>query len=162
MAVEYNIREIGPQDNKAVEQVIRSCLIEFGGDHEGTAWADPMLGRFSEVYSVPDSRYWVAVDENGKVVGGVGIGRLDGADGLCELQKMYLLPQARGTGLAQRLMDKALGFASQHYERCYLETLDNMTAAQRFYEKNGFVRVREPVVTTDHFACEVRYIKELL
>ena len=162
MAVEYNIREIGPQDNKAVEQVIRSCLIEFGGDHEGTAWADPMLGRFSEVYSVPDSRYWVAADENGKVVGGVGIGRLDGADGLCELQKMYLLPQARGTGLAQRLMDKALGFASQHYERCYLETLDNMTAAQRFYEKNGFVRVREPVVITDHFACEVRYIKELL
>lgn len=59
-------------------------------------------------------------------------------------------------------MDKALGFASQHYERCYLETLDNMTAAQRFYEKNGFVRVREPVVITDHFACEVRYIKELL
>ena len=153
------IREIEPCDNAAVEQVIRSCLIEFGGDHEGTAWADPMLGRFSEVYSTEDSCYWVACDSSGRVVGGVGIGRL--TDDICELQKMYLLPEARGTGVARSLMEKALGFASKFYKRCYLETLDNMTAAQRFYEKNGFVRVCEPPVVTEHFACDVRYIKEL-
>lgn len=157
--MEYSIREIEPRDNKAVEQVIRSCLMEFGGDHEGTAWVDPMLGRFSEVYSTEDSRYWVAVDLNGRVVGGVGIGRLE--EGLCELQKMYLLPEARGSGTAQRLMDKALAFASKYYKQCYLETLENMTAAQRFYEKNGFARVYEPVVPTEHFACEVRYLKKI-
>ena len=155
------IRPIEPRDNAGVEQLIRTCLIEFGANHAGTAWADPDLGRYSEVYSTPDSRYWVAVDENDAVVGGVGIGPLPGADGICELQKMYCLPQTRGTGVAHRLMRLALSFAAQHYDRCYLETLSNMTAAQRFYEKYGFCRVAQPPASTPHFACDVRYLKDL-
>ena len=155
----YRIREIEARDNAQVEQVIRSCLIEFGANHEGTAWADPDLGRFSEIYNTDGNRYWVAVDENDTVVGGTGIGAL--RDGVCELQKMYCLPQVRGTGLAQRLIEVALEYAKDYYDSCYLETLDNMVAAQRFYEKNGFARTDRPVVRTEHFACEVRYIKNL-
>ena len=155
----YIIRPIEKKDNAAVEGVIRACLIEFGANHEGTAWADPDLGRFSEVYSLPGSRYWVAEDENGQIVGGTGIGRL--TDTVCELQKMYCLPQARGTGLAQELMALALDFARGYYRQCYLETLDNMTAAQRFYAKHGFYRTDIAPVQTDHFACEVKLIKDL-
>ena len=151
------IRTIRPADNAAVEALIRTCLIEFGANHEGTAWADPDLGCYSEVYNRPDRRYWVAVDEKGKVVGGVGIGPLPGADGVCELQKMYCLPPYRGTGTAHRLMDVALAFAKEHYKACYLETLSNMKAAQRFYEKYGFRLVDAPPVQTPHFACDVRY-----
>lgn len=155
----YIIREIQPQDNSAVEAVIRSCLIEFGANHAGTAWADPDLGRFSEIYNSPGNRYWVAEDETGKIVGGTGIGRL--TDTVCELQKMYCLPQARGTGIARDLMEQALQYAKGHYTHCYLETLDNMVAAQRFYEKHGFVRTDKAPVQTEHFACEVKYIKTL-
>ena len=155
----YKIRPIEARDNRAIEAVIRSCLIEFGANHEGTAWADPDLGRFSEIYNSEGSRYWVAEDEAGRIVGGVGIGWL--ADGLCELQKMYCLPQARGTGLAHTLMEKALEYAERYYNRCYLETLDNMVAAQKFYEKHGFRRVDTPPIQTPHFACEVKYLKEL-
>lgn len=157
----YTIREIETRDNGAVEQVIRACLIEFGADHEGTAWADPDLGRFSEIYKTAGNRYWVAEDEDGRIVGGVGIGELPGAADVCELQKMYCLPEARGTGAAQQLMARALEYARQYYGRCYLETLENMTAAQRFYEKHGFRRCSEPLVQTGHFACDVRYLKEL-
>lgn len=155
----YNIRLIESKDNKAIESVIRACLIEFGANHEGTAWADPDLGRFSEVYSTPGNRYWVAEDENGQIVGGVGIGKL--ADGLCELQKMYCLPPHRGTGLAHELMGRALEYAGRYYARCYLETLDNMAAARKFYEKYGFVRVDAPPIQTAHFACDIRYIRDL-
>ena len=52
-------------------------------------------------------------------------------------------------------------FLKKHYKKCYLETLDNMIRAQKFYEKHGFVRVNKPVVITEHFACEVKYLKEL-
>ena len=155
----YIIRPIEKKDNAAVEGVIRACLIEFGANHEGTAWADPDLGRFSEIYNTPGNRYWVAEDENGQIVGGTGIGRL--TDTVCELQKMYCLPQARGTGLAQELMALALDFARGYYRQCYLETLDNMTAAQRFYAKHGFYRTDIAPVQTDHFACEVKLIKDL-
>lgn len=156
-----HIRTIEKRDDPAVERVIRLCLIEFGADHEGTAWADPDLCRFSEVYHAESSCYWVAEDEAGQIMGGVGIGRLEGAEGVCELQKMYCLPAARGTGVAARLMETALSFAARRYRRCYLETLENMTAAQRFYEKHGFRRIAEPLVKTAHFACDVRYVKEL-
>ena len=35
------IREIEEKDNKQVEKLIRTCLIEFGANKPGTAWADP-------------------------------------------------------------------------------------------------------------------------
>lgn len=159
--MDYIIRAIEARDNKQVENIIRTCLIEFGGNHEGTAWADPDLGRFSEIYNTEGNCYWVAEDEAGNVVAGVGIGELEGLPDVCELQKMYCLPEARGTGVAHRLMTIALKYAKLYYKRCYLETLDNMTAAQKFYEKYGFKRVDKPLLETAHFCCDVRYIRDL-
>ena len=161
MERKYIIRLIEKRDDKVIESIIRSCLIEYGANHEGTAWADENLGRFSEIYVSDGERYWVAEDERGTVVGGVGIGRLEGADGVCELQKMYVLPEARGTGIANELMLTALTYAKKYYKQCYLETLPNMHRAQRFYEKHGFVKVDKPPVTTEHFMCDVRLIRDL-
>lgn len=157
----YTIREIEKKDDKEVEHIIRTCLIEYGANHEGTAWADPDLCRFSEIYNSVGNKYWVLEDENGALLGGVGIGKLDGIENVCELQKMYCLPEVRGTGLSHQLMDTALSYAAKYYQRCYLETLDNMKAAQKFYEKYGFQRLKEPLVQTEHFACDIRYIKDL-
>lgn len=159
--MKYRIREIEQSDNLSVESVIRSCLIEFGANHEGTAWADPDLGRFSEIYAPEGRQYWVAEDANGRILGGVGIGELPGAPGICELQKMYCLPEARGIGIARALMDTALAFAKKHYRQCYLETMENMIAAQKLYEKYGFKRIYTPIVDTGHFNCDVRYLMAL-
>ena len=157
----FMIREILPQDNKQVENIIRTCLIEFGANHEGTAWADKDLGRFSEIYNTVGNKYFVALNENDEVIAGVGIGKISDLEDGCELQKMYCLKAYRGKGVANELMKTALEFAKKHYKRCYLETLENMNAARKFYEKYGFKRVFEPVVKTEHFACDIRYIKEL-
>ena len=156
--MQYTIREIEEKDDKEIENLIRSCLIEFGANHEGTAWTDPNLGRFSKIYNKEGNKYWVAMDEDDKIIGGVGIGKLDGVEGVCELQKMYWLPEARGTGISHQLIEIALKYAKKFYNKCYLETLENMVAAQKFYEKYGFVRIYEPLVKTEHFACDVRYI----
>ena len=155
----FKIRLIERADDASVEQVIRSCLIEFGANHEGTAWADPDLCRFSQIYNTDGNAYWVAVDDGGRIIGGTGIGYL--TDEICELQKMYCIPEARGMGVASALLSTALSYARCYYKRCYLETLPNMLQAQKFYEKNGFKRVYEPVIQTAHFACDVRYILEL-
>ena len=112
--MKYSIRKIEKEDNKDIERVIRSCLIEFGANHEGTAWADPDLGRFSEIYNTEGNKYWVAEDEQGKIVGGVGIGKLKGTQDVCELQKMYCLPEARGIGVSQELIQIALEKAKKY------------------------------------------------
>ena len=157
----YTIRPIEKKDNQDIEQIIRNCLIEFGGNHEGTAWTDPNLGRFSEIYQGEGRQYWIAQNESGKVVGGVGIGELPGETDICELQKMYCLKEARGTGIAHQLIQTALDYARKYYKQCYLETLDNMIAAQKFYEKYGFQRVHQPISDTGHYACDVCYIKDM-
>ena len=159
--MEYTVREIRPGDDAAVERVIRSCLVEFGANHAGTAWADPDLGRFSQIYVTPGNRYFVAVDEAGAVAGGVGIGALPEAPGVCELQKMYCLPHIRGTAVTHRLMDAALAYAGEYYVQCYLETFSNMVAAQKFYEKYGFRRIDRRMADTGHYACDVLYLKDL-
>lgn len=155
------IREIKEQDNAAVEAIIRSCLKEYGGDREGTAWCDPDLGRFSEIYGEPEMRYWVAEDHAGRILGGAGFGPLPGEEGVCELQKMYTLPEARGTGIAHRLVETVLQHAADHYALCYLETFGNMTRAQSFYRKHGFEQTDQPMGSTGHISCDVFFTKRL-
>ena len=157
--MEYKIREIEAKDNKSVENIIRTCLIEFGANHEGTAWADPDLGRFSEIYNKEAHKYWVVEDEQGIIVGGVGIGKL--TEDVCELQKMYFLQETRGTGIAHKLMEIALEYAKRYYKKCYIETLSNMIAANKFYKKHGFISLEKPLIQTEHNACDVWYVKEL-
>ena len=128
---------------------------------EGTAWFDPYLGRFSEVYDREDNAYWVAVDGEDKVVCGVGIGPLNGAAGVCEVQKMYAYPEYRGTGLAQKMLTIALEFAKEHYDKCYLESFANMERAHAFYRRNGFETIDSFVGDTGHHGCEVKMIKDL-
>lgn len=159
--MEYTVREIERKDDKTVEKIIRDCLVEYGGNHEGTAWSDPDLGRFSEIYRSQGNKYWVAENEKGEILGGVGIGAAKGEKGLCELQKMYCVPSARGTGVARKLIETALCYAAEYYDKCYLETLSNMTAAQNFYEKYGFQITEKPLFKTGHFACDVLYFKDL-
>lgn len=155
------IREIKEQDNAAVEAIIRSCLKEYGGDREGTAWCDPDLGRFSEIYGEPEMRYWVAEDYAGRILGGAGFGPLPGEEGVCELQKMYTLPEARGTGIAHRLVETVLQHAADHYALCYLETFGNMSRAQSFYRKHGFEQTDQPMGSTGHISCDVFFTKRL-
>lgn len=157
----YNIREIELKDDKAIENVIRTCLIEFGANHEGTAWADPNLDKFSKIYNKEGHKYWVVENEKGNIVGGVGIGKLVGTEDICELQKMYCLPEVRGTGISHKLMKTALEYAKRYYKKCYIETLSNMIAANKFYKKYGFNQLKEPLVKTEHNACDVWYLKQL-
>lgn len=156
------IREIKEKDNKQVESVIRTCLLEFGGNREGLAWADPDLGEFSRVYSKEKTKYWVVEDSDGNIVGGCGIGVINGApEDTCELQKMYCLQEVRGTGISNKLMTIALDFAKEYYKYCYIETLSNMLAANRFYLKYGFEKLQEPLIKSDHYACDMWYLKSL-
>ena len=159
--MKYTIRKIKKEDNKIIEKIIRECLIEFGANHEGTAWTDPNLDKFSIVYSTPGNIYFVAEDEDGKIVGGVGIGKINGIEDTCELQKMYCIREVRGNGISHKLIETALDYAKKYYSKCYLETLDNMIAAQKFYEKYGFKRIKKPIIKTEHYACDVRYLKIL-
>lgn len=151
-----SIREVQEKDNKKIEYIIKLCLDEYNAPHVGTAYADPNLGRFSFIYTGNGNKFWVCVNEDDEVLGGAGIGRID--DSYCELQKMYVLEEVRGSGISYKLLETALNYAKGYYKYCYLETLDNMTRAMRFYEKNGFERTDIKIGDTGHYNCDIKYI----
>jgi GNAT superfamily N-acetyltransferase len=62
----------------------------------------------------------------------------------CELKRLYLTPDARGTGVGKLLLDAAVQKARElGYREVLLDTLRTMTAARRLYEGYGFVECGE-------------------
>jgi len=156
------IREIQPEDDQQIAKVIREVLIEFGVPKVGTAYEDKALDCMTKTYDTPKSKYFV-IDHNGKIIGGAGISQLDKYQGnVCELQKMYFLPEARGTGLGAKMMTVCLEQAKQFgFEHCYLETLPYMKAATKLYARVGFQSLDKPMGNTGHYSCNVWMIKKL-
>lgn len=158
---EIFIRTIQPSDNPFLAAIVRNTLTEFGCNKPGTAWADPETDFLFEQYQQVRSTYFVA-EMDGEIVGGSGIGVLKGYDEICELQKMYLLANARGKGIAQQLMQKCIEFAKEKgYQKIYLETMPQLNTAVDFYTKIGFLHLDKPLSQTGHFSCNIWMIKAI-
>ncbi|WP_412561163.1 GNAT family N-acetyltransferase [Winogradskyella sp. MIT101101] len=156
------IREIEQKDDPKIAKAIRSVLIEFGVPKVGTAYEDKALDCMTETYSKPRKAYFV-VEKGNTIIGGAGISPLDNYDGnVCELQKMYFMPEARGKGLGSKMMEKCLAFAKQAgFDQCYLETMPYMDAARKLYRKVGFESIEKPMGDTGHYSCSVWMLKDL-
>ena len=58
-------------------------------------------------------------------------------------------------------METALSFASNHYEKCYLETMHELKTACILYEKFGFTLLSEPLPGSEHSAMDAWFLKDL-
>lgn len=159
---DFIIREIQSKDNAQVAKVIRSVLIELGVPKVGTAYEDNATDKMFEHFQEKKSAYYVLEYKN-QLVGGAGIAKLDNFEGnVCELQKMYFTPIARGKGLGSKMIKKCLEKAkSLNFESCYLETMPYMNAAKELYKKNGFKNLDKPLGNTGHYSCNVWMLKKL-
>lgn len=157
------LRRIEKTDNPVIARIIRQVSAEFGlTADKGYTVADPNLDTLYETYSQPGHAYWV-LEQAGEITGGGGIAPLVGSEpDICELQKMYFLPQARGQGQAKKLALTAMAYArEQGFRRCYLETTATLKQAIALYERLGFEHISEPLGNTGHVDCEVRMLKTL-
>lgn len=156
------IRKIEKRDNPAVAQLIRAVFDELNIPKVGTAYEDSYLDFMFEEYNKPKSVYFV-VENNGRIVGSAGIAPLENeAETICELQKMYFLPETRGLGIGSQMMEIGLQSARDFgYEKCYLETMPFMHDAQKLYKKVGFEYICSPMGSTGHTSCPVWMLKDL-
>lgn len=159
----YIIREIKPEDNEQVKKVIQSVLVEMGVPKVGTAYEDASLNDMYSKYNQSRMAYFVVEEEGGKIIGGAGIAPLlNGDNKICELQKMYFMPEIRGKGAGASMMQTCLSYAKeQAYEKCYIETMPYMEQARKLYARSGFEALEAPLGDTGHYNCTVWMIRDL-
>ena len=156
----YKIRKITPADNADLAALIRYNLKKHGLDIPGTVYFDSCLDDLYSYYEKTCGEYYVLTDKAGKVVGGIGFEKFSRIPQGVELQKMYLSDSVKGKGLSYFL----IGFLTERvkeagFQKIYLETHSNLSAAIHVYEKCGFVRISRPEEvehsTMDHFYLKI-------
>ena len=154
-------REMTEADNEVVAELIRDNLKKFGLDIPGTSYFDTNLDHLSDCYEDEKSGYFVLVDGEGTVLGGIGYSTFPFMKDTAELQKMYLDPSFKGYGLSYgmiRYVEEQM--KGSGFRRSYLETHDNLQAAIHVYEKTGYLEIEKPE-QVGHSSMNRFYIKDL-
>jgi RimJ/RimL family protein N-acetyltransferase len=108
----------------------------------------PDLFAFDIHYAAPRGAFWVVRDEAERVVGSIGVDRVD--THTAEIHRLYLDAHLRGRGLGRVLMETALAWAREHgLPRMVLWSDTRFTASHRLYDRMGFVRLGERTVPDD-------------
>ncbi len=158
----FKIQPIIACQDDIICQIIRDVGAEFGAVGEGYGPGDAEVVAMSQHYHPQQGSQYLVGLVNGQIAGGCGIAPFSDAGSICELRKLFLLPEFRGLGLGKALTLQSLEFArSVGYQQCYLDTLSAMTQAIGLYESLGFSHLDQPPPETPHGGCDVWMLKPL-
>jgi ribosomal protein S18 acetylase RimI-like enzyme len=114
----------------------RSLPVDLGYQDFGAELAS-LPGK----YAPPRGELLLARRADGQALGCVGLRPLE-AEGACEMKRLYLAPEARGTGLGRALAEAVVRRAREiGYGELRLDTLATMTSAIGLYGQMGFARI---------------------
>lgn len=154
---EIQIQPYSSEHQSSVKTFLTSILEgEFG--HFNVPRPD--LEVIDTYYQIDDSNFWIAL-RDGEIVGTIGLKSF--VNGIGYLQRMSVIEELRGSGLAQLLLATLENFAREKkYKTIYLATSENLKAANKFYPKEGFVRVESFPKEIPSPIAQIYFKKELV
>jgi GNAT superfamily N-acetyltransferase len=135
--IEFRDGRVDTGDGGRLERAMRAEMAEL---YQGLEIASPhMPAAGPEVLNPPAGRFVVGYLAGDPVCCG-GIKRLDAE--ACEIKRMYVVPSARGRGVARVLL-AALEDAARRdgYTIARLDTGPQQPSAQRMYEQAGYAPI---------------------
>lgn len=121
-----------------VAQLFRDYAAELNEDLCFQSFGEE-LETLPGVYAPPRGSLLLALDAQENVLGCVAL--KERGPHLAELKRLYIVPEARGKGLATIMCQEILHVAKEiGYEKVCLDTLDRMVPAVKLYESMGFRR----------------------
>jgi len=124
-----------PAFQPAIDRMMEGIAAEF---------AEPISSSQSailpKVYNLPGHRFWIALHGN-EVAGTIGFILLSNQNVV--VKRMMVARQFRGRfRTASLLLKTGIEWARKRgAKRIYLGTMEQFIAAQKFYEKNGFIEI---------------------
>lgn len=129
------LRPAQPSDIPAVRDMLAEYVAWIGLDlafQEIDAELEGLPGEY-----VPPRGALLVAEDDGQLVGMIGLRPFEGH--IAELKRLFVRPQARGRGLARRLIAELLNHArTAGYTEIRLDTLPMMGDAQSLYVALGF------------------------
>lgn len=129
-------RSAANSDCSDIRKLVFSVLSEYGlkPDPEGL---DRDLDDVESSYIARGGVFEVIEDENGKILGTVGLYPVDNK--IVELRKMYFKPELRGLGMGKSTLRRMIDLARRlGYTRMTLETASVLKEAIGLYVSFGF------------------------
>lgn len=129
------IASFQPSYQHGVDELLHSITPEYA-----EPFYDPLGKKMEDLYLLSGRSYWVALVD-GLVAGTVGVII---SKEYAILKSLFVAKAYRGgqLQLASKLLETATGLAIK--EKCpviYLGTMKQFEAAQRFYEKHGYMQI---------------------
>lgn len=149
-----------PQDLQDIAKLFLEYTSGLGIDLAYQSFAEELAGLPGK-YAAPQGVLLIARGTapaiSGKPIGCVALrplpvpGQDTSKNGRCELKRLYVRSDARGTGLGEALARRALDEAvARGYSEVVMDTLESMTPARRLYTKLGFAE------TTAYYETPIR------
>ena len=156
------IRQVKESDNPHLSKMIRRVFEEHDAPKNGTVYSDPTTNYLYESFQIEKSVLWVA-ENNNKILGCCGVYPTAGLPEQCvELVKFYLPKESRGKGIGKILMEKSIDWAEKFgYSEVYIESLPQFSKAINMYQKQGFIKLNNPLGTSGHTSCNIWMLKKL-
>jgi GNAT superfamily N-acetyltransferase len=137
MEPRVEIRRV-PGDDPAAVALVAALETEF------TPQFGPMTPEATSTVRpdemIPPDGVFILVLEDERVVAGGGVRRL--SDGVAEIKRMYVMPDARGRGFGRRVLTEIEAAAVDlGFERLRLDTASSLEVALSMYRRSGYVDI---------------------
>lgn len=131
-------------------ELLAAMRAEIAAIYAGLDLDGPQMPRAGAAELGPPGGTFLVGTRDGEPVCCGGVKRLDGS--ACEIKRMYVAPQARGQGVARRLLAALEGAARElGYAIARLDTGPDQPNARALYESAGYVEIENfngnPVAT---------------
>lgn len=140
------VRPATPEDWQAMARLVAACFEEYQAfAHRG--WIPPSaeqeLRHLDERLRGAGAWARVATDDRGDVRAHLALHDAPDEPGVLHLMHLFLAPEARGTGLAKRLLDDAVAHAAAvGAAQLRLNTPEGQARARAFYLREGWEEAR--------------------